>query len=242
MSARTENEPANRPPAVRCEGLTKQYGSKRALDGLTLEVPQGRVVGVLGPNGAGKSTLFRVLAGLVQPDAGRVEVAGQLPGWRTNRQIAYLPDRARWYREHTVRDAFRYAEQFLLGFQPEQALELAAWMQLDLDLRAGDMSRGQEARLMLILCIARRVPVILLDEPFAGIDAVSRARITEGLVARIGGGETTVLVSTHELAEVEALFDHAVFLNAGRVLMQGPADELRRRGGSMQEIMQQLYV
>jgi ABC-2 type transport system ATP-binding protein len=118
---------------------------------------------------------------------------------------------------------------------------LAEFMKVDLDAHVRDMSRGQEARVMLILCIARRVPLIILDEPFSGIDAISRARIIDCLIDHISDGEHTVLISTHELYEAEALFDHAVFLDAGRVVLSGDADELRRQYGSMHSIMQILY-
>ncbi|WP_067924349.1 ABC transporter ATP-binding protein [Alicyclobacillus shizuokensis] len=227
--------------AVLCEQVEKRYGANRALDGLDLTIPAGRVVGVLGPNGSGKSTLFRMITGLVRPDAGRIRVFGEAPGWRTNRDIAYLPDRARWYSDHTVQQAFRWAETFLPGFSLEEALGLAEFMKLPLDGRVRDMSRGQEARVMLILCIARRVPLIILDEPFTGIDTVSREKIIDALIDRVSDGERTVLISTHELYEVEALFDLAVFLESGRVIRSGDTDELRRQFGSMHSAMQTLY-
>jgi ABC-2 type transport system ATP-binding protein len=223
--------------AVQLSGVTKSYGAKRALDALTLEIPRGQVVGILGPNGAGKSTLFRILTGLTRPDEGTVRIFGEAPGWRTNRLVAYLPDRARWYADHTAEQALRWAETFLPGFDPAAARRLAEFMKLDLRIRAGDMSRGQEARLMLLLCLARRVPLLILDEPFTGIDAPSRARIIESLVTHIGEDGPTVLISTHELHEAEPLFDHAVFLVDGRVALAGSAEELRRKHGSMNEIM-----
>jgi ABC-2 type transport system ATP-binding protein len=226
--------------AISCRGVTKTYGRKRALDNLTLDIPRGQVVGILGPNGAGKSTLFRILTGLTKPDKGEVRILGETPGWRTNRMIAYLPDRARWYADHTVEQAFRWAESFLPGFDPAAARRLAEFMKLDPHLRAGDMSRGQEARLMLVLCLARRVPLIMLDEPFTGIDAPSRTRIIESLVEYIGEDGPTVLISTHELHEAEPLFDAAVFLADGRVALTGTADELRRRYGSMRDVMESM--
>jgi ABC-2 type transport system ATP-binding protein len=147
--------------AVICTEVTKQYGQKYALQQLNLTIPSGRVVGILGPNGSGKSTLFRLLTGLTRQDRGEVTVFGKRPGWKTNRDIAYLPDRARWYPDHTVKQAFQWAENFLPGFDRVEAEQLAAFMKVDLDMRVGGMSRGQEARLMLILCIARQVPLII---------------------------------------------------------------------------------
>lgn len=227
--------------AIVCQNVTKQYGAKRALSELTLEIPKGRVVGILGPNGSGKSTLFRLITGLTRAEHGSIHVLGRLPGWRTNSDIAYLPDRARWYANHTVERAFSWAEQFLPGFDRATAERLAEQMHLELDMRAGGMSRGQEARLMLILCIARDVPIIILDEPFAGIDAISRERIIAGLIDHMSGGDRTVLISTHEIYEAEALFDYAVFLDEGRVLLAGDAEQLRSQYGAIHSIQQKLY-
>lgn len=228
-------------PAIFCEKVTKRYGSKCAVNELDLALDPGRVVGILGPNGAGKSTLFRLLVGLVRPDRGTVRVLGQSPGWRTNGQIAYLPDRARWYPDHTVDQAFRWGETFLPGFDRGMAERLADFMKLDLSLRAGGMSRGQEARLMLILCIARHVPLIILDEPFSGIDVISRGQIIEALIDHLSESASTVLMSTHEIHEAERLFDVAVFLDEGRVILSGETDDLRRKHGSMQALMETLY-
>jgi ABC-2 type transport system ATP-binding protein len=227
--------------AVICTEVTKQYGQKYALQQLNLTIPSGRVVGILGPNGSGKSTLFRLLTGLTRQDRGEVTVFGKRPGWKTNRDIAYLPDRARWYPDHTVKQAFQWAENFLPGFDRVEAEQLAAFMKVDLDMRVGGMSRGQEARLMLILCIARQVPLIILDEPFSGIDVVSRERIIDGLIDHMSHGDHTVLISTHEIYEAESLFDYVVFLNEGQVVLAGEADALRGQYGSMHSIVQQLY-
>ncbi|MBX6396093.1 MAG: ABC transporter ATP-binding protein [Alicyclobacillaceae bacterium] len=228
-------------PAIFCEKVTKQYGSKCAVNELDLALAPGRVIGILGPNGAGKSTLFRLLVGLVRPDRGTVRVLGQLPGWQANGQIAYLPDRARWYPDHTVDQAFRWGETFLPSFDRRMAERLADFMKLDLSMRVGGMSRGQEARLMLILCIARHVPLIILDEPFSGIDVISRGQIIEALIDHLSERESTVLMSTHEIYEAERLLDVAVFLDEGRVILSGETDDLRRKHGSMQALMQTLY-
>ncbi|MCL6454221.1 MAG: ABC transporter ATP-binding protein [Alicyclobacillus sp.] len=221
--------------------MCKRYGRQFALNELTLSIPRGRTVGILGPNGSGKSTLFRILVGLTRADSGTVTVLGEKPGWRGNQQIAYLPDRARWYREHTVQQAFTWAENLLTGFNREVANQMAEFMRISPTMQVSGMSRGQEARLMLILCIARRVPLIILDEPFAGIDVMSRERIIEGLIEHMSEMDATVLISTHELHEAEPLLDHAIYLDEGHVRLSGDADELRRQHGSLESIMKALY-
>ncbi|GMA57664.1 ABC-2 type transport system ATP-binding protein [Alicyclobacillus sacchari] len=228
--------------AVKCLQVGKRYGRSQALCNLSLSLPQGRTIGILGPNGSGKSTLFRLLMGLSQPDSGHIEILGQRPSWQVNRDIAYLPDRARWYVGDTVRDAFRYAQRLLPGFSQHLADNLADVMEISLHMKVDAMSRGQEARLMILLCVAREVPLIILDEPFSGIDLLSRERIIECLIHHMSRREVTMLVSTHELHEAEPLLDHAVFLNRGELIMSGDADELRAHHGSLERIMKTLYA
>jgi ABC-2 type transport system ATP-binding protein len=227
--------------AVLCHDVCKQYGGKIALNRLNLSIPAGRVAGILGPNGSGKSTLFRLLTGVTRQDSGEVLIHQKKPGWKVNGDIAYLPDRARWYADQTALQAFDWAEQFLPGFHRQCAIDLGHFMKLEFNIPAQALSRGQEARLMLILCISRRVPLIILDEPFSGIDAMSRERIIEALIDFMSDQSSTILISTHELYESEALFDYAVFLNEGRVMLAEDSEVLRSKYGSMNSTMHQLY-
>ncbi|GAA3409055.1 ABC transporter ATP-binding protein [Paenibacillus hodogayensis] len=228
-------------PVVACEGLTKRYGKKNALLELSVEIPAGRIVGVLGPNGCGKSSLFRTIAGLVTPDKGKIEVLGQKPGWRTNRDIAYMPDRARWYPSHTVQQAFEWGRSFLPGFDKEEAIRFAEWMDIDPDMKVAGMSRGQEARVMLILCLARNVPLVILDEPFAGIDVISREAIVSGVIDHLESRGQSMLISTHDIQEVEGLFDYTVMMNQGQAIWSGETDDLRAEYGSLHNVFRTMY-
>ncbi|MGV3487724.1 MAG: ABC transporter ATP-binding protein [Tuberibacillus sp.] len=227
--------------AVKGESLVKKYGKTEALSGLNISIPKNKIVGILGPNGCGKSTLFRTITGLVKPDQGSIEVLGKEPGWQTNSQIAYLPDRARWYPHHTVNHALKWAENFLPGFDRQSAEKLAAYMDMDLDMPAKGMSRGQEARLMLILCVAREIPLIVLDEPFSGIDVISREHIIEGIIEFLGEREQTILISTHEIHEIEGMFEYIVLMDKGKAVWAGDTEELRMRYGSMHSVFRSFY-
>jgi len=228
-------------PIVICKELSKRYDNKQALDGINLVIPAGRIVGVLGPNGCGKSTLFRTMTGLVQPDAGEIRVLGQPAGWRTNKDIAYLPDRARWYPFHTAQQAFAWGQSLLPGFDMAAALSFAEFMDIEPDMRISGMSRGQEARVMLILCMARRVPLIILDEPFAGIDVISREAIISGIIDYLEDRGQSILISTHDIQEVEGLFDYTIMMNKGQAIWSGETEQLRAEYGSLHHVFRSLY-
>ncbi|MEC0240861.1 ABC transporter ATP-binding protein [Paenibacillus dokdonensis] len=230
------------PNIVECRQVTKCYGKKKALDQLDIAIPSGRITGILGPNGCGKSTLFRTLTGMVRPDAGRIEVLGKAPGWQTNRDIAYLPDRARWYPNHNARQALEWGNSFLPGFSMERAIQLTNYMDIDLDMKVGGMSRGQEARVMLILCLARDVRLIVLDEPFTGIDVISREAIVASLIDYLEDSQQSVLISTHDIQEVEGLFDYTAMMKDGRAIWSGNTEDLRAEYGSLRDVFRKMYM
>ena len=227
--------------AIEIQYLNKSYGSKKALDDLYVSFPEGQITGLLGPNGAGKSTLFKVIVGLVKPQCGNISVFGQHPHWKLNAEIAYLPDRAKWYKVHTIQQALTYALHVLPGFDLPRALQMVNLMKLDLDEQVSALSKGQEARLHIILCLARKVKLVLLDEPFSGIDLLSRERIIQSLIDSMMEQPQTIVISTHEIHEAESLFDHVVFLNKGELILEGNAEALRQEKGSIESIYRGLF-
>ncbi|WP_088187311.1 ABC transporter ATP-binding protein [Desulfosporosinus sp. FKA] len=227
--------------ALEIKYLSKSYGSKIALDDLYVSFPEGQITGLLGPNGAGKSTLLKVIVGLVKPQAGNVQLFGQPPHWKLNAKIAYLPDRAKWYKAHTIERALNYALTILPGFDLPRALKMVITMDLDLDSRVSALSKGQQASLYVILCLARKVKLVLLDEPFTGIDLLSRERIIQSLIDSMIDQPQTIIISTHEIYETESLFDHVVFLNRGKLVLEGNVEALRQEKGCIESIYRGLF-
>lgn len=228
--------------SLRTEALRKNYGRKAALDGLDLQLEQGRILGLLGPNGSGKSTLLKVIAGLVQPTGGRVTVLGRRPGPQTKRQVAYLPEGDCLYREMTVGGTLRYIAAFYDDWDRARAAELLTFMELDPKMSVTSLSRGMRARLKLVLALSRRAPLVLLDEPLSGIDPYSRSRIVRAIVGQYRPEQASMIISTHEVIQAESVFDDVVFLGAGRVKLAGQAEDLRaRHGRSLEDLFEEVY-
>lgn len=221
--------------------LRKRYGRTWALRGIDLQVEEGRVLGLLGPNGSGKSTLLRILAGVGHPTSGEVRVLGQAPGRATKARVAFVPEVEHIYHWMRVADALKFQENFFADFQPTRARELLEFMGLDRATPVSSLSKGQRARLKLVLALGRDARVVLLDEPFSGIDPPSRERILQGLLMAYRE-DRTMVISTHLVGEAEKLFDRVVFLSGGEIFLAGEAEELRQRHRkSIEQIFREEY-
>jgi ABC-2 type transport system ATP-binding protein len=223
---------------IEVERLTRTFGTHVALAGVTFGVPRGTVVGLLGKNGAGKSTTLRLLAGVVRPDSGRIVLDGidSADAPRAARQkIGYLPESAPLYPELRVEEHlfFRAAQKGIRwrerAQQVKRALSLAGAWHLR-DVRCGHLSRGLRQRVGLADALLPESPILLLDEPTAGLDP-NQTRETRETIRKLG--ETcTIIVSTHILAEVDALCESAIVIDRGRVVAHGTVSELHALGQS----------
>lgn len=225
-------------PAIRVDGLTVRYGDVVALDDATLTVGSGRVTGLIGMNGSGKSTLFKSMIGMLRPDRGRVLLNGMEPAAaRKQRIIGYVPqsEAVDWQFPVSVRDVVMMGRYGHLGVtrRPRPADHAAVAEALDrveladyADRQIGRLSGGQRKRAFVARCIAQDSPILLLDEPFAGVDRRSEATIVR-LLRQLADDGRTILVSTHDLNALPRLADEAVLL-LHRVLFQGAVDEALR--------------
>lgn len=212
--------------------VTKRYGKTDGVHDLSLELHPGQAVGLLGLNGSGKTTTLKLLAGMLFPTQGQVEVLGKAP--RQNRgQIAYLSDADNLYAWMTPADAERFMVGLYPDFNPNRYRELLAFLEVP-QLGYRSMSRGQRARLRLAMVLARDARLFLLDEPLSGIDVISRDRILKSLVLE-WREDACLVLSTHEVSEAEGIFERVLLLKEGRLAMDARAEDLRSRGQSVKD-------
>ncbi|HEU5390000.1 MAG TPA: ATP-binding cassette domain-containing protein [Streptosporangiaceae bacterium] len=211
--------------------LVKRYGDVQALDGCSLQVPPGRLVGLLGPNGAGKTTVMRTLFGLVVPDAGAVRWRGRPVDARAWRRFGYMPEERGLYPAMRVAEQIAYFGQ-LSGLTARDAVAAARrWMdRLGLAGRAGSridrLSHGNRQRVQLAVALVHDPDLLVLDEPFAGLDPIAVDALA-ALMHELCEAGTTVLFSSHQLDLVEHLCEDVVILDQGRVVLAGRLSELR---------------
>lgn len=223
------------------QDVHKRYGRLDALRGVTLEAPLGKVIGLLGMNGSGKSTLLKLAAGLLHPTMGEVRVAGRVPDRVSKAQIAFSPEVDHLYPWMTVKETLAFVRSFYPDWDAAQEERLLSLLELSLEKRVGELSKGQRARLRLLLTFARTAPLVLLDEPLSGIDPPSRNRIVKGILSAYRPGEQTVILSTHEVIEAESLFDQLWVLSEGKIKLAGNADELRSQYGmTIQDMLEEV--
>lgn len=221
------------PFALATSALAKRFGSVAALDGVDLQVPAGAVYALVGPNGAGKSTLLRTLMGLTARDGGAIDVLGADPwadGAAARARIGYVPEDHRiGYSWMTVGRLLRHHEAYFPAWDAAYARRLAGALEIDEGRRCHTLSKGQARRVQILLALAHRPPLLLLDEPTDGLDHVVRDHTLELLSAHLADHPTTVLVSTHRVYEVESMVDHVGILSRGRLLGQLPRTALQSR-------------
>jgi ABC-2 type transport system ATP-binding protein len=218
--------------AVATYGLSKRYGRSAALERVDLRVPEGAVYVLIGANGAGKSTTLKLLMNLERPDAGTAAVLGLDTGRHgpeVRAQIGYVPERHDpGYRWMTCGRLLEHVARFYPAWDGTYADHLVAALGLQLRRKVGGLSKGEARRLQLALALAHRPPVLLLDEPTDGLDPVVRRRALALLAEHLADTPTTVLMSTHQIYEVESLADHVGVLRDGRLVAQMPREELQR--------------
>ena len=231
----------NQYPLVYLDHVTKNYGHEVALMDVSLNIQPGRIIGLLGPNGSGKTTIIKLINGLLQPSLGNIYIHGQLPSPASKKVISYLPDTTYLNENMKINDAIRYFQDFYADFNVQRAYQLLNDLHLLPNQKLNRLSKGNKEKVQLILVMSREADLYVLDEPIGGVDPAARDYILRTIIQN-RRPNSSVLISTHLISDIEQVLDEAIFINQGRILLHENTTVLRNQHGkSIDEIFRDQF-
>ena len=210
---------------LECKNLSKKYGRKQALDNITLSLESGRIIGLLGPNGSGKTTLIKLINGLLAPTGGKLFINGNTPGVESKKIVSYLPERTYLDETQKVSEAITLFEDFYEDFDRSRAISMLEKLNIDSNARIKTLSKGTKEKVQLILVMSRRAKLYCLDEPIAGVDPAARDYILSTIINNYEP-DSTILISTHLISDVENILDEVVFIKNGHIVLKNNVEEI----------------
>lgn len=226
---------------IRCEGLTKKYGTLTALDHISLTLGKGRIVGLLGPNGSGKTTFIKLANGLLVPSEGSILLDGQKPGAETKSFVSYLPDANYLPAWMNVGQLLNLFADFYADFDLVKAGEMLHQLNIDSKQRLKTLSKGNKEKVQLILAMSRKAKIYFLDEPIGGVDPAARDYILNTIISNYSE-DALVIISTHLIGDIEKILDEVVFINQGHLVFHREVDEIRdTEGKSVDQLFREVF-
>lgn len=223
------------------EGLSKSYKDKLAVNNLSYSLGEGRILGLLGPNGSGKTTLLKCIAGLLTPEKGSLTVCDNKIGVESKKIVAYLPDKNFLNEWMNVSQFFDYTQDFFADFDRKKAEDMVALLNIDLKSRIKTLSKGNKEKLALIVTMSRNARLYLLDEPIAGVDPAAREYVLSTILSNYSP-HSSIVLSTHLIADVENTLTDVVFLSRGELVLSGSVEDVRRcTGKSIDELFREEF-
>jgi ABC-2 type transport system ATP-binding protein len=210
------------------ESLAKRYGTFEAVRDISFEVPAGSICGLLGPNGSGKSTTFKCIMGLARPDAGSIAIDGGPPRPAMFDRVAFVPERSALYDRFNGNDHLAMAKAAYRAYDSARAKALLDMFSLDPKKKLHRLSKGQRTALGLVIAFAIRPAIMILDEPASGLDPIHQRAVLDLIIEAAAAG-TAIVLSSHQIGQVERAADRVVVLKRGRIVLDGELDELRAR-------------
>lgn len=222
-------------------GLRKTFEGKPALDDVNVHLQSGKIYGLLGPNGSGKTTLIKLINGLLVPDRGEIYIEGNKPGPESKSLVSYLPDKLYFNTWMKVSDLLNYYADFYSDFDIRRAEDMLKRLQIDVNKKMKNLSKGTKEKVQLILVMSRRAKLYVLDEPIGGVDPAARDYILETIITNYDP-EASVLMSTHLISDIENVLDEVIFIRDGRIVMAAVVDDVREREGkSIDELFREVF-
>ncbi|MBE6054383.1 MAG: ABC transporter ATP-binding protein [Clostridium sartagoforme] len=222
--------------------VTKRINGKDVLKGISFNLEKGKVLGIMGPNGQGKTTLLNTIQGFLKADNGEIKIDGNKLGFHTKNDVSFLQDTNIFNKSMRINNAINLYSDFFYDFNKEKMDYYLNFMNLDSSLRIRELSKGMMEKFNLSLTLSRDTKLYMLDEPISGVDPVSREKILDAILEKLSE-DSSMIITTHYIGELERVFDEVIFLGDGMVIEQGDAEELRaKHKGSIDEIYRKVFA
>ena len=226
---------------IEVKNVKKKYKTVKALDDVSFNIEEGKITCILGVNGVGKSTILKAIAGLVKPDSGKILIDGEKPTQQTYNKLAFVPDIDIHFSHLNIKETFEFMKLFYKNWDEERAYEMLKMFSLTDDEMISKLSKGNKARVKIIIGFAQRAKYTLLDEPFSGIDIFKREEFIKAILTFMDDDES-IVITTHEIDEIEQIVDDVIILNNGKVAQIFNAEEVRKNEGkSIVDKMREVY-
>ncbi|MFJ7976458.1 ABC transporter ATP-binding protein [Peribacillus sp. JNUCC 23] len=221
--------------------LTKKFGRKKVLDGVSFTANKGEITCLIGINGVGKTTTLKAIMGLTSFSKGSILIDGQKINKNMYEKVAFIPDAITMLPQMTIKQAMQFMQDFYQNWNQERATELLTFFKLDEKSRISELSKGNTAKINLLMGLAIDVDYILMDEPFSGIDIFSREQIADVFASHLIE-DRGVIITTHEINDIEHLIDKVILLDNGIVLKEFNTEQMRQEEGkSVVDVMREVY-
>ena len=226
---------------IEVKNVKKKYKKVKALDDVSFSIEEGKITCILGVNGMGKSTILKAIAGLVKPDSGEILIDGEKFSQQTYNKLAFVPDIDIHFNHLNIKETFEFMKLFYKNWDEKRAYEMLEMFSLTDDQMISRLSKGNKARVKIIIGFAQRAKYTLLDEPFSGIDIFKREEFIKAILTFMDDDES-IVITTHEIDEIEQIVDEVIILNNGKVADIFNAEEVRQNEGkSIVDKMREVY-
>ncbi|MGP4107636.1 ABC transporter ATP-binding protein [Virgibacillus sp. L01] len=226
---------------IEVKDIKKKFGRKKVLDGVSFTANKGEITCLIGINGVGKTTILNAIMALTPLNKGEILINGEKINKHSFEKVTFIPDAITMLPQMTIADAMQFMQDFYEGWNQERATELLGFFKLEETEKIASLSKGNAAKINLLLGLALDVDFLLMDEPFSGIDIFSREQISEVFTSHLVEGRG-VIITTHEVHDIEHLIDKVVLLNNGVVLKEFNSEEVRENEGkSVVDVMREVY-
>ncbi|MGL5754257.1 MAG: ABC transporter ATP-binding protein [Paraclostridium sp.] len=226
---------------IEIKNASKRYRKVKALDNISFEIHEGKITCILGINGVGKSTILKAICGLLKLDSGEILIDGEKINHNIYNKISFVPDIDNYFAQLTIKESFDFMKEFYKNWDDEKAYEMLRMFNLTENRKIVELSKGNIARVKIILGFAQNAKYTILDEPFSGIDIFKREDFL-GIMTKYITDEQSIIITTHEIAEIEMIADDVILIDEGRLSLVFNAEETREEEGkSIIDKMREVY-